>query len=273
MPAGKEEEQMARPTRRRLLAILVGVAAALALGTQPALAAPPPNDDFDNAIVIPTLPFQDTQDTTDATTAPDDPDCVGRAHTVWYRFIPTTDATIVANTAGSNYDTTLSAYTGTRGSLIQIACNDDAIGLQSRIQFDVTAGTTYHLMAGSFDDSPGGSLVLTVQELPPPMALSVDLAPTGSVNRRGVATLHGTLTCSRPGAIDLTVGLRQRVSIGFAGTTVDCDGTERWRLQVVGETGRFRPGDAFGLAVARFQDPARGEVVTDRDDGTVRLRR
>lgn len=264
---------MARPTRRRLLAILVGVAAALALGTQPALAAPPPNDDFDNAIVIPALPFQDTQDTTEATTAPDDPDCVGRAHTVWYRFTPTVDATIVAHTAGSDYDTTLSAYTGTRGSLTQIACNDDAIGLQSRIQIDVTAGTTYHLMAGSFDDSPGGTLVLTVQELPPPMQLSVDLAPTGSVNRRGVATLHGTLTCSRPGAIDLTVGLRQRESIGFAGTTIDCDGTERWRVRVVGETGGFRPGRAFGLAVARFEDPARMEVVTDRDDGTVRLRR
>lgn len=268
---------MARPTRRRLLAILVGVAAALALGAQPALAAPPPNDDFDNAIVIAALPFQDTQDTTEATTAPDDPDCVGRAHTVWYRFTPAADATIVAHTDGSNYDTTLSAYTGTRGSLTQIACNDDAIGLQSRIQFDVTAGTTYHLMAGSFDETPGGTLVLTVQELPPPMALSVDLAPTGSVNRRGVATLRGTLTCSRAGAIDLTVGLRQRVrqgvSIGFAGTTIDCDGTERWRLRVLGETGGFQPGRAFGLAIARFEDPVRLEVVTDRDDGTVRLRR
>jgi hypothetical protein len=57
------------------------------------------------------------------------------------------------------------------------------------------------------------------------MELSVDLAPTGTVNGRGVATLHGTLTCSRPGSIDLTVGLRQRESIGFAGTTIDCNGT------------------------------------------------
>ena len=267
---------MARRTIRRL-AVLVGVAAALTLGAQPALAAPPANDDFDNAIVIGALPFQDTQDTTEATTAPDDPDCVGRAHTVWYRFTPTADATIVAHTAGSDYDTTLSAYTGTRGSLTQIACNDDAIGLQSRIQLDVTAGTTYHFMAGSFDDSPGGTLVFTVQELPPPMELAVDLAPDGTVDRNGVATLHGTLTCSREGQIDLTVGLRQRVgervSIGYADTTIACDGTEQWSVEVVGETGRFRPGRAFGIAVARFEDPARQEVITDRDDGTVRLRR
>lgn len=268
---------MARRTASRLLVILVGVAAALALGAQPALAQPPPNDDFDNAIVITSLPFQDTQDTTEATTAPDDPECVGQGPTVWYRFTPSADASIVAHTAGSDYDTTLSAYTGTRGSLTQIACNDDAIGLQSRIQLDVTAGTTYHFMVGSFASGPGGNLVFSVEELPPPMELAVELARNGTVNRAGVATLRGTLTCSREGQVDLTVGLRQRigdrVSIGFAAATVDCDGTERWRVRVVGETGGFRPGRAFGLAVARFEDPVRLEVVTDRDDGTVRLRR
>jgi hypothetical protein len=105
------------------------------------------------------------------------------------------------------------------------------------------------------------------------MELSVDLASTGTVNGRGVATPHGTLTCSRAGSIDLTVGLRQRESIGFAGTTIDCDATERWRIRVIGETGGFRPGPAFGLAIASFQGPARGEVVTARDDGTVQLRR
>jgi hypothetical protein len=63
------------------------------------------------------------------------------------------------------------------------------------------------------------------------------------------------------------------VSIGYADTTIDCDGTEQWSVEVVGETGRFRPGRAFGIAVARFEDPARQEVITDRDDGTVRLRR
>jgi hypothetical protein len=268
---------MARRTTSRLLVILIGVAAALTLGAQPAPAAPPANDDFDNAILIRTLPFEDTKDTTEATTASDDPDCAGRAHTVWYRFTPTADASIVAHTAGSDYDTTLSAYTGTRGSLDQIACNDDAIGLQSRIQLDVTAGTTYHFMVGSFDDSPGGNLVFTVQELPPPMVLAVDLAPNGTVDGDGAATLHGTLTCSREGQIDITVGLRQRVgarvSIGFAGTTIDCDGAEQWSVEVTGETGRFRLGRAFGIAVARFEDPVRLEVITDRDDGTVGLRR
>ena len=197
---------MARRTASRLLVILVGVAAALALGAQPALAQPPPNDDFDNAIVITSLPFQDTQDTTEATTAPDDPECVGQGPTVWYRFTPSADASIVAHTAGSDYDTTLSAYTGTRGSLTQIACNDDAIGLQSRIQLDVTAGTTYHFMVGSFASGPGGNLVFSVEELPPPMELAVDLARNGTVNRAGVATLRGTLTCSREGQVDLTVG-------------------------------------------------------------------
>jgi hypothetical protein len=43
---------------------------------------PPPNDDFDNAVAIEALPFEDTQNTVTATTAPDDPECAGNGHTV-----------------------------------------------------------------------------------------------------------------------------------------------------------------------------------------------
>jgi hypothetical protein len=46
---------------------------------------------------------------------------------------------IEANTFGSDYDTTLSVYTGSRGALTQIACNDDADLLQSLVRFNATA--------------------------------------------------------------------------------------------------------------------------------------
>lgn len=129
-------------------------------------APPPPNDDFDSATVVPEpLPFTDSLDTSFATTAPDDPSCEGMGHTVWYSFTPTADTRVSANTFGSDYDTTLSAYTGKRGALTQIACNDDAKGtLQSRIDFTATAGTTIFLMVGSFGTSAGGNLVLSVRE-------------------------------------------------------------------------------------------------------------
>ena len=84
--------------------------------------AAPANDDIASATVIRKLPFADGPlDTTEATTAPDDPDCVGNGPTVWYAFTPAADAFVLADTFGSDYDTTLSAYTDSPSSLTQIA--------------------------------------------------------------------------------------------------------------------------------------------------------
>ena len=69
---------------------------------------------------------------------------------------------IEANTFGSNYDTTLSVYTGSRGSLMQLACNDDSGSLQSRIRFDAVAGTTYYFMVSSFSFFPKTTTRATV---------------------------------------------------------------------------------------------------------------
>jgi hypothetical protein len=120
------------------------------------------SDDFDDANVISELPFSDSVDTFGATTASDDPDCVGQGPTVWYAFTPEEDLNVDANTFGSDYDTTLSVYTGSRGNLTQIACNDDTDGLQSRVQFAAVAEETYFFMIGAFGSGPGGQLVFSI---------------------------------------------------------------------------------------------------------------
>jgi hypothetical protein len=52
---------------------------------RPAAAAPPSNDDFENATAVSSLPFTDTVDATDATPESDDPtNCGYGDHTVWY---------------------------------------------------------------------------------------------------------------------------------------------------------------------------------------------
>jgi hypothetical protein len=252
-----------RLTRRFAATAAVGALVAV-LMTSPAFAAPPDNDDFDAATLIPALPFTDSEDTTEATVAADDPDCFGNDHSVWYEFTPSEDLTVVATTSGSDYDTTLSAYTGTRGSLNQVACNDDSGGLQSRIQFGASAGTTYWLMAAAFDGAPGGQLVLTFAELPPPLALGLSIGSTGTVNRSGVATIHGTVTCSRPVQVDLVGSLRQAqrrsVSLGYSSTHVSCDGTAAWSMRVIGETGGFSPGTARARVTASAEDIFRGTI-------------
>jgi len=122
---------------------------------------PPANDDFDSATVAPALPFTDSVFTGGATTAADDPSCVGNEHTVWYSFTPTRDMPIRADTAGSDYTTSLGVYTGSRGALSEVACASSP----ARVIFSATANTTYFFMVAG---APGGTLVFNVTEGPPP---------------------------------------------------------------------------------------------------------
>jgi hypothetical protein len=133
-------------------------APAIADARQPLIAAvPPANDELANAEVAGSLPFTATTSTLEATTAPDDLTCGGNIASVWFAYTPPISTTLAADTFGSDYDTTLSAYTGALGSLTQLACNDDAgSGLQSQIVFPVVAGQTYYFMAAGL--SGGGSL-------------------------------------------------------------------------------------------------------------------
>ena len=124
---------------------------------------PPVNDDFDNATVIPALPFTDSVFTAGATTAADDPSCNGNQHSVWYSFTPTRDLPVVADTSGSDYATSLGVYTGSRGALSEVACASSP----GRVTFNAAANTTYFFVVASAAGSPGGTLVLSVTEGPP----------------------------------------------------------------------------------------------------------
>lgn len=242
----------ARSLRPTLVVVsLIGLV--LGLGAPAYADHPPDNDDFDDAVVVEALPFEHEVDTSHATTANDDPDCVGRGPTVWYRFTATEDMRVEANTFGSDYDTTLSVYSGTRGDLTQIACNDDAGGtLQSRVRFDVEAGETFHLMVGAFASGPGGDLVFRMLEAPPappPLELEISIDPVGTVvPSKGVATVSGTLTCSRPAFVEVFGDLQQRagrvIIRGFFFDFVECDGTVPWTATVIGENGLFVGGRA-----------------------------
>ena len=66
------------------------------------------------------------------------------------------------NTFGSDYDTTLSAYTGARGGLTQIACNDNADGLlpHSRVTFATDGESDYFIIAEGRNKSVGSLKLL-----------------------------------------------------------------------------------------------------------------
>jgi hypothetical protein len=199
---------------------------------------PPPNDDFSHPTVAPSLPFTVSQDVTNATVAPDDPFCVTRNQTVWFAFTPAQNMRIEANTFGSNYDTTLSVYTGTRGSLTQIGCNDDSNGtLQSRVRFDAVAGTTYFFMVSSFFPVSSANLVFNLLQAPPPLSIVPSVTQFGSIDpTTGTATISGSVRCSQQAFVTLSGQLKQthggKPITGFFSVFLPCDGTTPWSATI-----------------------------------------
>ncbi|MCB9434513.1 MAG: hypothetical protein H6668_21305 [Ardenticatenaceae bacterium] len=130
--------------------------------TPTSTATPPPtpsNDDFNTPLSINSMPYTYVQDVSNATTANDDPflSCyAGQGNrSVWYRYTPTSSGELSVDTFGSNYDTVLAIWTGTRGNLTEVDCNDDADGLQSVLTVSVQAGTPYFIEITSYDNVAG----------------------------------------------------------------------------------------------------------------------
>lgn len=233
---------------------------------------PPPNDDFNNATLIPSIPFTTSEDATNATTAPDDPFCFGANQTVWFEFTPSTNIRLEANTFGSNYDTTLSAYTGPRGALTLIACNDDAAGtLQSRVRFDAVAGTTYHFMVSSFFPVPSAALVFNLLQGPPPFTFVPTVSQFGSVDpTTGTATINGSVTCSQPAFVTISGELKQvhaQTPIsGFFFIFVPCNGPTPWSVTVQTVPALFH-GRSVALFVGGKANVSASATAFDPDTG------
>ena len=155
--------------RRRVRQVVVTIAMALALTVlwvpaEAAKLAKPANDDFKRATNITSLPFTDSIDTSRATSSKDDPgDCGSTSNSVWYVLTAPRDMTVAMNTIeNSSYFTNVAVYTGTRGSLTQVACATNGL------LFEASEGETYHVMVASAFGG-GGSLVLNVLgHVPPP---------------------------------------------------------------------------------------------------------
>ena len=137
-------------------------------GTGVAYAAPPIHDNFDAAIVINAIEFHDTVNTTEATpsdTVPnvDDPvniPCEGDTlepgfASVWYKYTPPESQSLSLDTIGSNYDTFIAVWTGSRGSLSPVACNDLTSGGHAELSFVASAGTVYYIEIAQYNDGQG----------------------------------------------------------------------------------------------------------------------
>lgn len=108
------------------------------------------NDDLSGAIDIGGETFSYTQETTKASTELKEPPskCGKDGNTtVWFQYTPTTETTMVLDTLGSNYDTVLSIWKGSKHPLTKLTCNDDRDDetIQSQLSMTFRANSTYYI--------------------------------------------------------------------------------------------------------------------------------
>jgi hypothetical protein len=165
-----------RPARNSIRVILLLAILFLsfgASGTDTAYAAPPVHDDFDAAKTIDSIIYRDHNvNTTEATPTvdedvPDDPTnfpCDGTPHlggfaTVWYTYTPPEAQSLSLDTFGTNYDTFIAVWTGTRTNLNLVACNDETSEGFSELSFVANAGTQYYIEIAQFNDGLDGTTI------------------------------------------------------------------------------------------------------------------
>ncbi|MBI5934603.1 MAG: DNRLRE domain-containing protein [Chloroflexi bacterium] len=146
--------------------------------------APPSNDDFNNAITV-IAPYSDTQNVAYATTAVDDPLTCSfnqqKYMTVWYKYTPSANGELTVSTTGSDYSTILAIWTGTRGNLQSLGC--DQFGYD--VTVDVTAGATYFIEVANFFSSVlyGETLNIAVSQVDLPGAFNKTAPANGATNQ------------------------------------------------------------------------------------------
>lgn len=160
---------MLRARRGLAASIAAGALAVGVLATAgPAQAAAPTNDGFAAAAVLSGTSLAVTGSSVDATTEASEPlttsygDAVGS--TVWYRWTAPATADYAITTDGSDFDTTLTVFTGSSlGTLKMVTTNDDGTmgnadltaSNGSETGFHATAGTTYAIQVGGYAGAQG----------------------------------------------------------------------------------------------------------------------
>jgi hypothetical protein len=153
---------------RKAAVLLVALSALLLVAA--AQAAPPANDAFANAQVLPSSGSV-AGTNVEATKEPGEPAHADNrgARSVWYRWTPSFSGPAVIGTCGATtFDTLLAVYVGSNvAALGHIASNDDSCGERSQVAFNAVAGTTYSIVIDGYDGA-AGNFTLTFGPLVPP---------------------------------------------------------------------------------------------------------
>lgn len=124
---------------------------------------------------------------------------VGSESDVFFSYTAATTCTVVVDTLGSEHDTTLAAYSGDCGMLTEVACDDDFFGspgFLSQMIFEATAGETYIIQCGTWNNDTGpGSLNISILD-GPGIADAVCVGVPNSTGEAGTLRAEGSLVAT-----------------------------------------------------------------------------
>lgn len=134
------------------------------------------NDDFDDAYPIESVPFTARTNTSGATRRDDPTGCAPVGPTVWYRYRPQRDESLIASTIGTKHATSLAVFTGkdvTHLTQVDDACHSSVQG-NAYVTFPAERATTYYFQITGvarggplvFNLDPSGTTEMVSQSLP-----------------------------------------------------------------------------------------------------------
>ena len=145
--------------------------AALAFAA-PALAAPPPNDNRDDAQLLPTFPAVTHGTTVDATVERLDPQvskCGRIEATVWYRIESAPDGTIVASVqATAPLAPIVRIYRRNPSNIVEMSCGTANAGGKAVASVAAVRGAGYYILVGHKPAAPNGDFDLRADLVLPP---------------------------------------------------------------------------------------------------------
>jgi hypothetical protein len=151
----------------------VAVAAWMAAVAAPAVAAPPPNDLFENAMPLGDPPVEVSTTTTSASRQPGEP--LHGLQTVWYAYRPTVSQRVAVEAQAPDRSVRVVAvYTGTSlADLERVGIGESG---EARVAFDATAGEVYWIATGRTYIT--GPYVVRIRPMPLPANDAFDDAIT-----------------------------------------------------------------------------------------------
>ena len=198
------------PTRPRLKLVKTFVIALVGFTiASPALAAPPPNDNRDDAQLLPTFPAVTQGTTVDATAERLDPQrspCGRVDAAVWYRIASAPDGTIVASVQASGpLAPVVHIYRRNPSSIAEVACGTGKAGGKAVASVAAVRGAGYLILVGHKPGTPNGDFELRADLiLPPDNDDRSEASPVGRLpaTKRGTtlgATSDGYSHCKMSG--------------------------------------------------------------------------